>query len=106
VSDTGATSPLPQPPSATSAQYDFSPTELDRFFAATWKLANCEVCHSANRWVVGSPPKCSVIPSSDGVTFSTVSESVTIYLRVHCTNCGNTKFFLASAIRKWLTENP
>ncbi len=48
----------------------------------------------------------SVLASSDGISVSTSSEKATLYVRVHCSNCGNTKLFLSETVRVWLLNNP
>lgn len=100
---TATPTPTPTPP---SPRYDFPAEEVSRYFQAQWKLKQCEVCETPNRWFIGSPPMQSVLASSDGISVSTSSEKATLYVRVHCSNCGNTKLFLSETVRVWLLNNP
>ena len=70
------------PPASTpviaSSSFNFTESELDRYFKGTWKLTHCEVCLTKQTWTMGYHPKYSVIASSDGTETSTLSEQVTL----------------------------
>lgn len=102
--DNPGTPDIPGRP-ASQGRFDFSTDELERYFKGTWKIAKCDVCGMTNQWTLSEYPIYSVIPSSDGVVFSTISDKVTVYLRVFCNNCGNTKFMSSPAVRGWLSRN-
>jgi len=84
-------------------RYVFTPEELQRFYAAKWKIQQCEIC-GVTSWAVDQENNLSRIATSGGI--ATASTTVTLHLRISCTSCGNTKFLLAATIRAWLDENP
>jgi hypothetical protein len=95
-----------EPPAlpAPSSRFVFASEELTRFFAAKWKIQRCEICDVAD-WGMESERSLSCLPTSDGIVISTISETVTLHLRINCNSCGNCKFLLASVVRRWLDEN-
>ena len=93
-------------PEVEQTNVKFTPDEIARYFKGTWKVKECEVCHSEERWNIATERPLSVMPVSDGNRISVLSEGVTVHLRVNCSNCGNTKFFMAQVVRRWLNNNP
>lgn len=86
--------------------YVFTDDELQRFYAAKWKIRQCEICEVADWRVDMDADPLSCISTSDGVTLSTWGKTLTAHLRIACQSCGNTKFLLAIIIRRWLDANP
>lgn len=106
MSDNANASPPPPVATETNTRITFTSEELTRYFTGVWKLQRCEICGTQKQWTMGTYPSYAVLASSDAVSVSTVSDTVTVYLRLHCANCGNTKLLLTPTIRRWLTENP
>jgi hypothetical protein len=90
---------------ALSPRYTFTNEELQRFFAAKWKIQHCEICLVSD-WRVDTEYWLSTLPAADGTTVSASSDTVTQHLRISCNSCGNTKLLLAAVVRHWLDIPP
>src|ERR1700720_1233006 len=93
------------PAPTTQRTFEFSPEQLQKFLTEKWKLNLCEVC-LVSQWGYDAENYYSVLPTSDGRKFSTISPKLTVHLRIFCRNCGNTKLLLVPVISRWLEENP
>jgi hypothetical protein len=85
-------------------RYKFADPEIEKYLAEKWKIEQCEVCHQTPTWVYLRPRPLSLIPVSDGSTHA-IGPELTAFLRLFCSNCGNTKFLAAEVIRQWLDAN-
>jgi hypothetical protein len=92
-----------QPPDP-RARYQFTDEEIVKYLAEKWKIEQCEVCHETPTWVYLRPRPLSLIPASDGSSHA-IGPALTAFLRLFCSNCGNTKFLAAEVIRQWLDAN-
>jgi len=100
MSESGESSPIPAP----VPEFEFSDADISRFLTEKWKIQYCEICGVAE-WHFDSVHRWSVIPASPGGTFNVLSSVVTIFLRVYCGSCGNTKFLNAHYVKMWLDAN-
>ena len=89
---------------ARETKFEFSDTDLNRFWAEKWKIRACEICEVAD-WNV-HPRNFDVTSVSDGRQFGTISKYVRVYLSVSCRNCGNTKFLYAGVVDAWIKAHP
>jgi len=85
-------------------RYQFTDEEIERFLAEKWMLEECEVCRQATVWGYFRPRPLLLITTSDGGN-DTITGSLS-FLRLSCNNCGNSKFFDAEVIKRWLDANP